>query len=407
MNAVQQEALRLLGAALKNEPFEMNPATDWKAVYKEMCVQGVVALPRKIVREMSLDADLKKAWTQAATVNIGYCMKLMHEELEIKKFFNAEQIPFTVLKGTASAMYYPQPLLRSRSDIDLITCREDHDQALECLEKNGYTIRKDDTRHVCFSKNGISIELHRFFTPFLESEKDYSLQELIEEGIHHSGLSEKGENGVPVLPDSVNGLILLSHIALHKEGGIGLRQWLDFVVFAQAVLTDDFWNKSFQQETEKYGYTRLAKVLARTGQIYLGLCKDIHWCQDVDNEVCEELMEFMLSLGDLGAKQGTQDFQYTMVLNKTSGGLKNRFQYLQRTGAANWKAAEKHPWLKPFAWLYKLEQYAVKALHSGHPISKLLNGMRKTRKHQDLFTKLGIANNSAKDLQSYVQSGSN
>ena len=45
MNAIQKEALRLLGAALKDEPFEMDPGTDWKAVYQEMCVQGVVALP--------------------------------------------------------------------------------------------------------------------------------------------------------------------------------------------------------------------------------------------------------------------------------------------------------------------------------------------------------------------------
>ena len=400
MNAVQQETLRLLGAALRNEPFEHKPGTDWKAVYQEMCVQGVVAFPRKIILGMPLDAELKKTWDQAAMANIAYCLKLTYAELEIKRWFDAEQIPFAILKGTASAMYYPQPFLRSRGDIDLITCRTDHERACECFEKNGFIRKesegKDNVRHVAFAKNGVTVELHRYFSSFLESEKDFSLQEMIEDGIHHAGLIEEGENGVPVLPDPVNGLILLSHIVQHKDGGIGLRQWLDFVVYAQTVLTDDQWNQSFHQKTEKYGYTRLAKVLVRTGQIYLGLCKDLHWCGDANDKVCTELMEFMLSLGDLGAKQGAQDFQYTMVLNKTSGSLKTRFQYLQRTGANSWKAVKKHPWLKHFAWLYKLEQYAVKALRGGHPVSRLLKGIRKTKKHRDLFAKLGIVNSYVK-----------
>ena len=399
MNEVQQETLRLLGAALKNEPFEMKPGTDWEAVYKEMCVQGVVALPRKIIRDIPMDAELKKNWERAAMINIGYCMKLTHEELEIKKLFDAEQIPFTVLKGTASAMYYPQPYLRSRSDIDLITCRIDHERACECLEKNGYIstepINDETARHIGFCKNGITIELHRFFSSYFKNEKDYYLQEVIEEGVKHSGLSEKGENGVPVPPDTVNGMVLLSHIVQHIDGGIGLRQWLDFVVFAQTVLTDEFWSKAFQQEIEKLGYTQLAKVLTRTGQLYLGLCMNIHWCEDVEDEVCEELIEFLLSVGDLGQKQENQDFHIAVALNKGRGGIVNRFRYLQQSGVENWRALNKYPWLKPFAWLYRLVQYVVKALRGGKPITRLIKGMRKSKKQESFFNKLGLANHSA------------
>ena len=391
MNEAQQNMLKLLGSALRNEPFEMMPGVDRHAVYREMCVQKVAALPRKIIRDLPMDDELKSTWNQTAMLNVGYCLKLLHAELEIKKLFSAEQIPFTVLKGTASAMYYPQPLLRTRGDIDLITLTDDHERACECLEKNEYTRaeagNQENARHIRFTKDGVTVELHRYFSSSLKSEKDYYLQALIEDGINHAGQSE---HGVPVLPDTVNGLILLSHIAQHIDGGIGLRQWIDFVMFARAVLTDDLWHRSFRQETDRLGYTRLAEVLIRTGQIYLGLCKDLRFCEEVDPEVCEELLGFMLDVGDFGHKQEEQDFRYTMVLNKCSGSIKSRFRYLQRTGTNDLKAADAHPLLKPFAWLYKLARYGVKAIRGGRPVSRLLKGIRKSRKHQALFEKLGI-----------------
>ena len=82
-----------------------------------------------------------------------------------------------------------------------------------------------------FFKNGVSVEIHRFFASLNDPNHAKLLDDQIIENINSSH----------VLPDKVNGLVLLEHISQHLESGLGLRQIIDWMMFVNQCLPDEYW----------------------------------------------------------------------------------------------------------------------------------------------------------------------
>ena len=287
----------------------------------------------------------------------AYYMKIVYEQSHLVDLYNNSNIPLIILKGTSAAMYYPKPYLRAMGDVDFVVPYEKFDEARSVMETNGYAFRRDfgDDRDYEYIKNDVVLELHHHFS------KDPVVEKYVQDGIKISVTGCVTGNLFPCLPPAENGLMILDHIRHHfKSSGLGLRHLIDWMMYAHSVLNDEFWNEKFQPMVRSAGLERFAMVLTATCRKWLGLPEDYSWCKGVDDDLMDQTIELFLANGNFGRKQDRDRNR----VEKVSANLKSEvsFRGLQSTGERTWKALEKYPWLRPFAWIYQCCRFAKKGI---------------------------------------------
>ena len=66
------------------------------------------------------------------------------------------------------------------------------------------------------------------------------------------------------------------------------------------------------------------------------------------------------------------------------------FKYIQSHGETNWKALKKHPYLKPFAWIYQSCRYIKLAIQNKVTPNKLKAIYDEGNKRNEMFAALGL-----------------
>lgn len=348
-------------------------AADWE-IYEEMKRQAIALLPAARFSSLECSPELKQEWKRYALHQLSRNEYYGHQQASLPL-----TVPYTILKGTSAAMYYPCPEYRTMGDIDIMTRREDFDAARQTLLDSGYHIETDgyEYRHSKLKKNEVLIELHRQFSAMNDPVQSKYLDDLIINSI----------TSTHVLPDPVNGLVLLAHITEHLEDGLGLRQIIDWMMFVDKCLPDENW-PAFLPLAENTGLVNLAIVCTRLCEIYLGLPRH-RFCADADGALCGLLMEYVLSSGNFGRKK-SRDAVFYKHLFTYAPSLTRFFRVLQKRGLKNWKAAEKHKLLRPFAWAYQAFHYVSKGIRMTDTVTKFSDGYAEARKKKTLFDALGV-----------------
>lgn len=350
--------------------------------FDEMMIHGIAALPALTLNDLSLSEDLLEKWNSAILQQLSYYARYRYAQSRL-----ALGVPYIILKGTAAAQYYPHPEHRTMGDIDIITKREDFDKAYRYLLDIGYQITKITERETVFVKNGIAIELHRYFASLNDPKQCKYLDDLIIDNINSSHM----------LPDLVNGLVILEHIGQHLEHGLGLRQIIDWMMFVDKCLPDENW-MDFRSLAQVIGLEQLAKTMTRMCELYLGL-PERQWCADVDHNLCELMMNYILSSGNFGNKWTSSEAVSQTVFTYTRGPVAT-FKWLQQRGLVNWKAAQKYKILRPFAWIYQGIRYIILGVSQEGSFSIIRQEYEEAKKRTDLFEALGVKQKS-KGLVTY------
>ena len=124
-------------------------------------------------------------------------------------------------------------------------------------------------------------------------------------------------------------------------------------------------------------------------QIYLGLTTDITWCKDADEAICNELMQYVLDCGNFGRSREILQSGSTSKLPPISHPVQ-LLKYIQSHGETNWKALKKHPYLKPFAWIYQSCRYIKLAIQNKVTPNKLKSIYDEGNKRNEMFAALGL-----------------
>ena len=351
-------------------------------IYSEMKLHAIAGLPASCLSSLSLSPELEREWRQYILQQITYNIQCNNVQSVLPI-----SVPYIVLKGTSAAQYYPHPEFRTMGDIDIMTRREDFDYACKQLVDNGYHIVTDVDKEVNLYKNGICIDLHRQFASMNNVDYVKFLDDLIMSNITRSH----------VLPDPINGLVLLSHVNQHLEGGLGLRQIIDWMMFVDKCLPDEKWPEFFDL-SKKIGLDKLAIVCTRMCELYLGLPRR-QWCANADEALCEQLMDYVLSCGNFGNKRTSDTVISENVFSYMN--TPGRFlKLLQSRGLVNWKAVEKHKFLRPFAWVYQLLRYTIKGLKRDNSVFRVMDEYTAAKEKAAMFDKLGVKT-AAKGLVRY------
>ena len=361
--------LELIKAALWNYPLSEADQDD----YEELIKQSVVLLTAPIYNSLQLSSELREEWEKTIFRKFSYNVRYNREQsaLPIK-------VPYVILKGTSAAQYYPYPQYRTLGDIDIMTNRgEDFDIAYNSLIQAGYQVKKNNNREIGLVKNDVMIEIHRYFASLNDVDQAQYMDDLIIKNI----------NSTHVLPDMVNGLVLLEHIGQHLENGLGLRQIVDWMMFVHRCLPDENWPE-FQILARNIGLENLAIVTTRMCELYLGL-HERDWCKSANGDLCNQLMNYILDCGNFGIKK-TEDSDISENAFAMARTPKAAFELLQRRGIANWEAAQNYTVLRPFAWVYQAGRYLNRGLNRENAISELKREYEEAKKRNEMFDALGV-----------------
>lgn len=372
MGNEQIELFSVLKAALWKEEAIQNPVSD--TLCDELRTQAVAGLASTVVPQL---ADER-------FTHISKFVQMVKVQSETIRILQQAQIPAVVLKGTACGIYYPQPYLRAYGDIDILVHPRNYQSAIKLLADNGYMWNGSfgEIETTLFRYDFI-IELHQSAPGLDRVAVGMRIHDYLIAGLEEIEIG-KINNPVcefPMLPWRLNGLEIIWHIREHLYNGLGLRQIIDWMMFVDCFLKDEESFEKFQIVLDQTGLTNLAIITTRMCQVYLGLDPGISWCSGADDEICAQLMGFVMEQGNFGNKKS--DEKATRVLTRY-GSISAFINKLQKEGLSSWPAFQRNRLLRPFAWIFS----GGKKLSLYFPYLKrkqLIDSFRESRKRKALF----------------------
>lgn len=395
MEKTCEAVLSLIRAALWNEPLELPPDLDWDGVERSLRMQAVMGIVAGARLEGRIPDSVRARWDHLALRYGAHFYKLLNAQDELLEILRENDIPAVILKGTAAAVYYPDPEMRAMGDVDLLVPREQVETAANLLLANGYVQKGVGPRVIGFSKDDICFELHqRFSSPTYTASQAEFIDLMLQEEILQRDEKMCAGSGFPLLPPLANGLTLLVHAGRHiRADGIGLRHAVDWMMYVHCCLTDDYWRNEFAPAAKAVGLETLAIVMTQMCRLYLGLPDSITWCSRADAELCERLLVYILSRGNFGIQHsrdhGWVSEKITHIMHKARS-LFDWLKIFQESGRRHWKAARRHKFLHPFAWAYGGYRCLRMLLEQKGAFSTLCTDRKTAQNDRRLFEALDI-----------------
>ena len=379
MNTTWNVICSAVKASLFNMPVSLPENIDWEEIFAESRKQAIVSIVRDGLKSQ-LPPEFVTAWKLYSIHDVSHGVQLLEAQNELTILLDENHIHYTILKGTTSAIYYPEPFFRSMGDVDFWVPKEQFAFALEMLEKHGFVeIDGSDSRHLKLEKYNILFEMHRYFS---SDERQNAVDRYIEDAELERGKIRGAEFWM--LPELENGLVLLVHLRQHLYEGLGLRQVFDWMMYVRTCLDHQGWQK-FRPYAKELGLERLALAVTCLCRKYFGL--DVDWCGNND-EAAEMLMTNIIQSGNFGHAHGSGRNVERVVVNIKKQGV---FHYLQQAGEFNWRdSISTHPYFRPFAWFYQICRYIRQAKSSGRIGSTLKDDLKRSNERYELLKALEL-----------------
>ena len=367
-NAVTEKTiLNILSAAMFQKELCLSDDIDWKAVYRECGAQSVVPLAFSVVPAERLPSEIYEKWGLRSNIAIAANSKICYAHTMLHELMKQSGIPYVILKGCVSADYYNDPLLRTMGDVDFLVPKECFQKAAQAMVKNGFVDRNINHEYEkAYSKNDVVFELHNMINGVPGGKTGAAVSKYFDDIFEESELKtlDIAEYNSPSAFH--HGLIMLLHVARHMiTGGIGLRHFCDWAVFADKV-GDDF-PAMFEEKLKAVGLWRFAQIMTQFCTAYLG-CPEQVWAGQPEEALLNDLKNDVFEGGNFGHKDSSRSDEAKFITSRKKGGVNDDSDTKQAVLSANeivrkhWKFADKFPVVYPVGWAFFGGRYAVRAL---------------------------------------------
>ena len=364
---IEKILLSLLSNALFGAPMEITDDVDWQEVYRESIAQSVAALAFSNLDKSVLPEGVAKAWEEMTYQVMMSNMQVDSDHAKLHQILSSAKIPYVILKGDASAAYYPDPMLRAMGDVDFLIDKQNIGKVDLLLRKNGF--EPQPSNHECERAyhKGMSVwELHWDVNGVPGGEVGKKIHEYL------SDMIEKAEpssltNGEYLSPTPFHhGLVMLLHVARHLvTGGIGLRHLCDWAVFVEKL--GDRFPEMVEDKLKNIGLWRFAQLMTQLSVVYLK-CPKQSWMGDLEHELLDALKDDLFAAGNFGHKDLNRADEAKFITSRRKGGVNDDSALKQSILSANeivrkhWKFADKVPIVYPVGWAFFGGRYAVRSL---------------------------------------------
>ena len=401
MTEEQQHLIHIIAYELFEVRTEIEKDINWKAVLKEAKLQAVFPIAYSYLNrekpgllekeEYQKDTMLKAQFYASSVRNLYY-----HTELH--KLLSEKSVPYVILKGQASASYYPDPILRTMGDVDFLVGDLDSEKVDSLLLEAGFVRREDADKHDfhwAYHRDKTILEMH-WKLPGLPEDSavvDKYTKTILEDAAIHEATV-----GNFLVPSKFHhGLVLLLHTLSHMTStGIGLRHLLDWLVFENGFSEDEF-KQLFENPLKEIGIWTFAQALTQIGVLHFG-CRERSWCEEIDEELCNGLLEDIINGGNFGIKDDSRKIQTKLLRNSLSRkieegeGLHNLIANVNTRARRNFPLAKSVPVLLPIGWVTVGIDYVKWALSRGKGLDA--DTIREAQRRQKLYSKLKIFENT-------------
>ena len=403
LDRIHDVILKAIGCALfgTDKP-EINDC-DVKLLLKEAkqhtvfsCIYPVL---KNDVKELLLPEEFLMV-ENSFLVNIAGNMQILSEHCELHSIMTESNIPYVVLKGCASSVYYDEPDFRTMGDVDFLVHECDINRAIKAIEKAGF--KRDQyeftTNQSAYMREPSSVwEIHKSPTGIPKGELGDKIACALSDIIETASICERDGYKFYV-PSVVNhGLILLLHKASHlTSSGLGLRHLCDWAVFESSLSNDEFC-LIFEEKLKEFGLWKFAQIMTLLCEKYLGVPKR-QWAKscNVSDIELEELMLDILAGGNFGKKDENRYREIKYLTDRNEGKLGNENMVSQALKSLNDKVyndyslINKNKFLLPIGWILELSSY-VWLLITGKRKSKgTVSMLKEASKRKEIYSKLEL-----------------
>ena len=342
MTPEQQLLIGTVKAAVTGATFSMEAEPDWLSFYALAGRHGLLplaydGLQKTPILWQQLPQDVQKGLFTAYMQAIYRDAQAEHLKQHLQTALQQACVPHIFLKGAVLKYDYPEPALRTMSDLDILVYAKDFDAiAVVANALGGKAVTGDGNHRNYLFPGKVAVEFHpnllHHATPigtginpgwqYAKDMQDSFSKELTEEGFY---------------------LNTICHLASHfVDGGVGVRFVLDVWVSRQLRKTQP--DRAFvEAELTRFGLLDFAKKIEQLADAWFG--------EQPMSPLLEELGEYILTSGS----HGTTDRAMLNALSLSPGS--NQFSALMKK--AFYPRAEledRFPWCKgkplllPAAW---------------------------------------------------------
>lgn len=321
--------------------------------------------------------------------------KVDFEHIHLCNTMKKAGIPCTTLKGFASALYYPDPLMRSMGDVDFLIDAKDSEKASEILAENGYeTTGKNHDVHDVYLGKACRCEMHFQPSGIPEGEVGEKIKNHLSGLLEDSEMvkTELGELSVPSVYH--HGLVIILHMCHHMTGdGLGLRHLCDWALYLNRIGEKKFL-ELFEDILKDIGLWDFAKIITYISCKYLGL-PGMKWSYSIDKKLADYILIDIIIGGNFGQKNVDRSHESLLISTKNekeTSMLKQFFISANSIVYKNWKAAKKFRFLIPFGWIFFGGRYIIRSLLGKRPKIRPHKVAEEAAERIDIYSRLNLFN---------------
>lgn len=315
------------------------------------------------------------------------------EHVRICRIMSDAGIPCTILKGFASALYYPDPLMRSMGDVDFLVDTDDFEKAAEALRSSGYgSTEKNHDVHDVYIGRVCRCEMHFQPSGIPKGKAGVKVRKYLSDLLTCSQKiqTELGEITVP--STFHHGLIILLHMCHHLTGdGLGLRHLCDWAVYINSVGEEKFL-EMFEKVLKDIGLWEFARVMTLICCRYLG-CPGMSWAADADTKLADYILIDIIIGGNFGQKNADRSHESLLITSKNENEVSMLRQFFISANSIvckNWKAARKYKFLLPIGWIFFGGRYIIRSVFGKRPKIRPQKVAKEAAERIDIYSRLNL-----------------
>lgn len=323
-----------------NKDYNKIDIADWKSLAISARSSGLLpclayyyqSLPDEKKPSEEITAFFKKNLIKSTVVGTNQLSSVY----EMQQIFEKNKIYNLVVKGAKTKTRYPDEVLRSMGDVDVLYKPEQHKEFYNLMMNSlGYEDFQEGRKNDTYTKNKIIVvEAHRQLVSTESEYIDY-LNTVWERAIPCQNCEYTYE--MTIEDEFIYNII---HLVEHfKQGGVGIRFIMDIWVYNNLDMNREY----LKQELENLGLFDFYVTMSQLADYWFG--------NGESTELLEKLGEFICSSGIFGNRENVS----AMAIedgSKIKTIIKVCFpSYKDMTTMFLW--LKKYPFLLPIAWLIR------------------------------------------------------
>ena len=340
-----------LRTALWGAPLTLPEEIDFDALLalaEAHMIHGIVGEGLGALAEDALPESTLQALQDKALLILRHSEALTDAQCALLCYLESAHIKAAILKGDGVARLYPTPDLRVSGDIDILLAAENLPTVETHLRHLGYqksTIQND--HHTVLKKDAVKIELHLTPAGIPTDEIGDKITALLTDTLDTARTVTLKGRKLPVPAPQNQALILLLHMQQHlREGGLGLRQLIDWALFLAHDLPLEMQD-DLKAVLADIGLLRFAATVTEAAVRHLGLPPEKSPFSAGDASLADALFADMLKAGNFG--HAHTDFAGSAIITLhgkgDKSGLAAALTGVRTKCEKEWPTAKKHRFL--------------------------------------------------------------